>query len=123
LSLPPTLVAEEKEALQKQTREYLTRQGVSAQHLEKEKDRLEKEISEEAGRRVGLYYCLSAIARQENIKVSDDDLEAEKKKMLAPGPDKKEVAERYFNEHKDEIAGRLLEDKVIKFLEDQAIIS
>lgn len=122
-ALPPSLVNEEKEALRHETERYFQQQKISPEILEREKDKLEKQISEEARRRVGLYYCLRAIADQENIQITAEDLEKEKEEIISRNKDKKEAAERYFGEHKDEIASHLLEEKVIKFLLDNAVIS
>ena len=122
LPLPPSVVAEEQEILRKQTEKYLQQQGIGQPDIQKEKEKMEEKIAEEARRRVALYYCLVAIADQENIRVSEEDLEKEREQIINRNNDKKEAAEDYFLKHKEEIASHLLEDKVIKFLVDKAII-
>ena len=70
-----------------------------------------------------LSYILNGICVDEKIEVSDKELEDEKQKMLDSNPTRKEDVENYFKENKANIAASLKEEKIFKFLLDNAKIS
>ena len=66
---------------------------------------------------------MNGICVDEKIEVSDKELDDEKQKMLDSNPTRKEDVENYFKENKANIAASLKEEKIFKFLVDNAKVS
>lgn len=99
------------------------RQGaVSAKSLEDEQVRKDLEI--EASRRVKIAYILHEIAQKEGLKVSDDELNHEISNMAERlGKSQEELRMNLEkNGRLESLRARLLQDKVIDFVAEHAII-
>jgi trigger factor len=99
------------------------RQGtVSAKSLEDEQVR--KDLGLEAIRRVKVAYILHEIAQKEDLKVSDDEVNQEIAHMAERlGKTSEELRANFEkNERLGSLQARLLQDKVIDFIVEHAII-
>jgi len=99
------------------------RQGtVSAKSLEDEQVR--KDLELEAIRRVKVAYILHEIAQKEDLKVSDDEANQEISHMAERlGKTPEELRANFEkNERLGSLQARLLQDKVIDFIVEHAII-
>ena len=98
-------------------------QGANEEFIAKQVESSDKKYAEEAEKNVRLSYILNGICVEEKIEVSDKELDDEKQKMLDSNPTRKEDVENYFKENKANIAASLKEEKIFKFLLDNAKIS
>ena len=103
--------------------DYMKRQGANEEFIAKQVEASNKKYEEEAEKNVRLSYILNGVCIDEKIEVSDKDLDNEKQKMLDSNPTRKEDVENYFKENKANIAASLKEDKIFKFLLDNAKIT
>ena len=83
----------------------------------------DKKYLQEAEKNVRLSYILNSICVEEKIEVCDNDLEEAKKKMLDANSARKEDVEIYFKKNKTSISASIKEDKIFKFLVDNAKIT
>ena len=98
-------------------------QGANEEFIAKQAEASDKKYAEEAEKNVRLSYILNGICIDEKIEVGDKELDEEKQKMLDSNPTRKEDVENYFKENKANIAASLKEEKIFKFLVDNAKIS
>jgi len=101
----------------------MKRQGVSDDFIAKQVESSDAKYAEEAEKNVRLSYILNGIYTQEKLTVSEEDLLADKQKMLDSNPTRKDDVEKYFNENKENISAALKEEKIFKFLIDNAKIT
>ena len=83
----------------------------------------EDEKSSLEEKNVRLSYILNGIYTQEKLEVSEEELLKDKQKMLDSNPERKDDVEKYFKENKENILAALKEDKIFKFLIDNAKIT
>ncbi|MDR2709212.1 MAG: trigger factor [Elusimicrobiota bacterium] len=121
--LPSCLVKNQLQKLIDRMKDYLKKHGASEEEINREVEISTERLNQEAVSNVRLAYILNAISDAENIAVSDADLQAEKEKMLAENPNRSDMVEKYFAEHKDEIALSLKETKLFDFLVANAKIT
>jgi trigger factor len=121
--VPETIVANQKQYLIKRMSDYMKRQGVSDDFIAKQVESSDAKYAEEAEKNVRLSYILNGIYTQEKLEVTEADLLADKQKMLDSNPTRKDDVEKYFNENKENISAALKEEKIFKFLVDNAKIT
>jgi trigger factor len=121
--VPKSLVEQQKKHLVERMKDYLTRQGAPKDFVDSQTEQAKDKYSEEADKNVRLSYILNMVAKQENLQVTDEDLTAEAEKMKQSNPGREADVEKYFNEHKNDISYSIKEDKIFKFLVDNAKIS
>ena len=121
--VPKTLVLQQQKVLTDRMSDYMKRQGAPQDFINKQLEQSKDKYADEADKNVRLSYILNSIYSLEKLNVSQEDLEAEKQKMLNANPSRKEDVEKYFNEHKEDIGASLKEDKLFKFLTDNAKIT
>ena len=121
--VPQSIVLQQKQYLVKRMSDYMKSQGANDEFIAKQAETADKKYEEEAEKNVRLSYILNAICNDEKIEVEDKELEDEKKKMLDSNPTRKDDVENYFKENKANIAASLKEEKIFKFLVDNAKIS
>jgi len=121
--VPQSIVLQQKQYLIKRMSDYMKSQGANDEFIAKQAETADKKYEEEAEKNVRLSYILNAICNDEKIEVGDKELEDEKKKMLDSNPTRKDDVENYFKENKANIAASLKEEKIFKFLVDNAKIS
>lgn len=121
--VPSTIVAQQKEYLIKRMSDYMKNQGAPEDYIAKQIESNQEKYNEEANKNVRLSYILNSIYLTEKLEVSEQDLEAEKQKMLDSNPTRKDDVEKYFNEHKSNISASMKEEKLFKFLLDNAKVT
>ena len=121
--VPESIVLQQKKYLIKRMSDYMKSQGANEEFIAKQVEASDKKYGEEAEKNVRLSYILNGICVDEKIEVSDKELDDEKQKMLDSNPTRKEDVENYFKENKANIAASLKEEKIFKFLVDNAKIS
>lgn len=121
--VPPTIVAQQKEYLIKRMSDYMKNQGAPEDYIAKQIESNQEKYNEEADKNVRLSYILNSIYLTEKLEVSEQDLETEKQKMLDSNPTRKDDVEKYFNEHKSNISASMKEEKLFKFLLDNAKVT
>ena len=118
--VPQFLVEEQKKTLVKRMKDYMQNQGVSKEYVEKETELKDAKFKEEAEKDVRLHYILNAVYLNENLAVTDADIEAEKNKMKSSNPGKESAVDKYFVEKKEDIMLLLKKQKSFEFLIDNA---
>lgn len=121
--VPQSIVLQQKNYLIKRMSDYFKSQGANEEFIAKQVEESDKKYLEEAEKNVRLSYILNSICMEEKIEVSDKELGDEKQKMLDSNPTRKEDVENYFKENKANIAASLKEEKIFKFLLDNAQIT
>jgi trigger factor len=121
--VPESLVAGQKETLTGRMKDYFAKQGMPKDYIEKQAESGREKFKEEAEKNVRLSYILNAVFINENLAVTDQDIEEEKQKMLASNPGRAEAVGKYFAEKKESIALSIKESKLFKFLIDNAKIT
>lgn len=120
--IPDCLVKQQEERLRARLSNYMQRQGIGQEHINEEIEKSKEKFNTEAQRSVRLSYILNDIYEKENLQVTDAELDEEKTKMAATASGKESEAQKYFNEHKDQIINSIKETKIFKFLTDNAKI-
>ncbi len=121
--LPESLIEEQKSALIERMTNYLKRQGASQDMINKNVEQQKDKYAKDAENTVKLSYILGAIAKDEKIDVTENDLKEEYEKIKKANPSKEKEVEKYLNENKNNIRTGLKEEKIYKFLMDNAKIS
>ena len=121
--VPETIVANQKQYLINRMKDYMKRQGANDEFIAKQIESSNAKYLEEAEKNVRLSYILNGIYTQEKLEVSEEELLKDKQKMLDSNPERKDDVEKYFKENKENILAALKEDKIFKFLIDNAKIT
>jgi trigger factor len=114
--VPQFLVAEKKESLVEKMKNYMKRQGASEEYVEKQVELGQEKFGEEAEKEIRLSYILNAIFKNENLAVTDADIEEEKSKMKTSNPGRESMVDEYFTEKKENIMLSLKKQKLFGFL-------
>ncbi|OEG71459.1 hypothetical protein ATZ36_02740 [Candidatus Endomicrobiellum trichonymphae] len=114
--VPQFLVAENKESLVEKMKNYMKRQGASEEYVEKQVELGQEKFGEEAEKEIRLSYILNAIFKNENLAVTDADIEEEKSKMKTSNPGRESMVDEYFTEKKENIMLSLKKQKLFGFL-------
>lgn len=130
--LPESLVERELQALVRQHLESERRRKAKSGHLPDateqagEVTRLRAEHAEEAKRRVKLSLILEAIADKEGLTVTQEDVEADIRRMAAelrlPVEDVQRLIQAGGQDSLDDLRGRILAEKALDFVYRQAVI-
>lgn len=121
--VPESVVLNQKNYLIKRMSDYMKSQGANEEFIKKQVEASEAKYDEEAEKNVRLAYILNSVTVQEKLEVTKEDLDAEKQKMIAANPKRKEDVENYFKENLENISSSLKEEKIFKFLTDNAKIT
>ncbi len=121
IPLPESLVEMQLSSMLERAKEMMQRQGLKAEIGDKEKELREK-YRPQAERQVRVNYILSGIARQESLVASEAELELEREQYKAKTPEHAAQVDNYFNEHGHHVRAQLTDEKVIKFLTENAKI-
>ena len=103
---------------------YLRYQGVPAEEVEKQLDKLRAESRESAGKAAKLFFILNKIADKERIFVTEDEIQA-RIEVMAPNYDRSPEQVRRELETKNRLAElrtSMREEKVKAFLLEKAVI-
>jgi trigger factor len=113
--VPQSLIEQQKKTLIERMNKYMQSQGASKEYIEKQTELGDTKFKEEAENNVRLSYILNAIYANENLAVTDADIEAEKSKMKASNPERESSVDKYFDEKKESIMLSLKEEKLFGF--------
>jgi len=125
VTLPESLIQSEQNALfQAQVQEW-QRMGVTPDMLGKGMDEIKVELKDLAERRVKLGLVLAEIAKSNNVKVEDADLEAAINAQAERAGQQAAQVRAHFAQpnNRNQLIGPILEDKAVKFLLDGATIT
>ncbi|OEG70450.1 hypothetical protein ATZ36_04420 [Candidatus Endomicrobiellum trichonymphae] len=114
--VPQSLVAENEESLIEKMKNYMKGQGASEEYVEKQVGLGQEKFREEAEKKIRLSYILNSIFKNENLTVTDADIEEEKSKMKTSNPGRESTVDKYFAEKKENIMLSLKEQKLFGFL-------
>jgi trigger factor len=105
------------ESLVVKMKEYMQNKGASKEYVERQ-----AEFRETAEKSVRLSYIFDAIYLTENLVITDADIEAEKNKMKSFNSERASTIDKYFTEKKENIMISLKEQKIFRFLLENAKI-
>lgn len=122
--VPQSLIEKEKESMIDQTEQNLGSRGMPQQQIEAYKQKMLEDIDQQAEKRVKNYFLLNSIAKEEDITVTEEEIENKIDELAkSSGQSVKE-----FKEHlrKENLSYNLLSEvksrKIINFLLDKARI-
>lgn len=121
IPVPDSLVEMQLSSLMDRARDLMARQGMKADAGDKERELREK-YRPQAERQVRISYLLSGIARQENLAATDTELGLELEKYKSQSPERAQEVEAYFKEHGAHIRSQMTDEKVVKFILENAKI-
>jgi len=121
-SVPPTLVEERARALTQRGLSNLSRQGLLQPGDQQAENTLKERFKPQAEKDVRLSYLIKAIASQEKLEATPEDIDTLRKKAAEENKDNIAAVEKYFKEHEGSVRASLTEGKVLDFLKNNAKI-
>ncbi|MDR0956349.1 MAG: trigger factor [Endomicrobium sp.] len=121
--VPQSLVVEQKKSLVNQMKEYMQSKGMTEEYIKKQVELGNEKFKEEAEKNIRFFYILNAICINENLNVSDADIEIEKNKMKTVNRRIDNEINKYFVTNERSIMTSLKEKKFFKFLIENAEIT
>ena len=123
--LPQSLVDEQKEHSINAFRERLKQAGISDEEIETKVTEAQEEAGKDAERKVRAFFLLDAIARREQIQVTEADLTAELHNIAAANNAPIEQVHEYFRQEGriHDLQVGVMERKVRDFLRENATIT
>jgi trigger factor len=117
-AVPSALVKKQMHMMSENAKARLLEKGFKKEDLDKKDSELEERFKDDALKQVRLLFILDRIAKDENIKADDKDLEDAYKSIAArSGKSEKEVKDHYEKEgFVDNLMERIREEKTISFL-------
>jgi trigger factor len=121
--VPSSLVEERLKTLLERAQRTYVQQGHPAAEWEKHKNEFASHMKPEAEKQVRTSYIFNAIAAIEKTIVTDEDLKAEMDNMILHDAAQEKAIRQYYSTYKDDILLKLKEEKLFKFLLDNAKIN
>ncbi|MFH1714744.1 MAG: trigger factor [Elusimicrobiota bacterium] len=122
IEVPASIIQRQAEYMAERVQNYMQHKGGIQPKGDEEKHALKEKYMNDAKEQVQISYILNAIAEKEQIKVSDEEFQGELTRALDGSGNRRDEVQKYFNEHKNTIIARIEEDKIFKFLEENAKI-
>lgn len=125
IPVPDSLVEMQMTSLMDRAKDIMARQGVKpdTEDVGNGRDRsLREKYRPQAERQVRISYILAGIARQENLAATDAEVGLEMEKYKTQSPDRVQEVEAYFKEHGSHIRSQMADEKVVKFILENAKI-
>lgn len=124
LSVPETLVEEQKQAVLQEVRQSAVQRGMSFEDYLKQRemsedDFIKKEVLPEAEKRIKAGLVLSEIGDIEGISVNNDEIDARVSILKSQYPDEQMQAQLDNPDARREIAQRIRTEKVLQFLKNK----
>lgn len=123
MDLPDVLIEEERDAMIDDLKKRIEQMGLSFEHyllhLKKSIDDLKKDLLPEAEKRVRMLLCIYEIAKRENIKVEEKEVEEEINKILKQHPEMVEEIKSQGEVLKSYLREQILQKKVVDLLLSQ----
>jgi trigger factor len=120
--VPESLVEGEISHMFEKTQRYLHDQGIKQQPTEEQLKKFREKYLEQAKNNVRISYILNRIVRDEKIETTAEELAEELDRLKKANPGQEAGVEKYFEEHKENIAGSMKQTKLFKFLLDNSKI-
>lgn len=122
--LPDSLIAEQQQASLQNFAQRLKQAGMKDEEIEKKLEEAKDEAQQDAKRRVRLFFLIEAIARQQKLFVTENDIEAEIRSIAMANNASAEQVVEYLqkNNQLGELRLAILERKVRDFLRENAVI-
>ncbi|MDR3256330.1 MAG: trigger factor [Endomicrobium sp.] len=114
--VPQCLVASQKKSLIEKMVNYMKNQSFAKEYVENQIKLGQEKFKENAEKNVRISYILNSIHINENLEVTDADIETEKNKIKTSNPDRENSRDKYFAEKKETIMISLKEQKIFDFL-------
>lgn len=121
-TVPASLVKEELEYMTAKAKKYLQSQGMPETAWTQNEKQWREKYQVEAERNVKISYLLNEVSKTEKIEITEEDMKAEKAKLLEMNKGREKEVEKYYNENKDHITSHMKEEKIYKVLFDNAKI-
>jgi trigger factor len=129
IALPPSLIEEQQQAALGSLAHRMQENGASQEEIEKKLEESKAEAQQDAQRRVRLFFLIEAVARQQKLFVTENDMENELRAIaLANGNENAQFTSAQVREHLErenrlgELRLSILERKVRDFLRENAKI-
>ncbi len=122
IPLPESLVEMQLNSMLERAKQMMERQGLKSDIAGDKEKELREKYRPQAERQVKINYILSGIAKQENLLASDEEVSAERQKYKDKTPEHAAQIDNYFDEHGHHVQAQLTDEKVLKFLEENAKI-
>lgn len=124
IPIPDSMVEFQLDALVAQAleREFGEQERKSEEEWDKIKKNLREKFKPQSERLVRLSYIINAIATQEKLNATEADFKAEREKAEKTNPGRTAEIDQFFQKQQSRILSQLTEDKVLKFLTEQAKI-
>ncbi|MGB4253913.1 MAG: trigger factor [Minisyncoccales bacterium] len=123
IDLPDILIEEERDAMIDDLKKRIEQMGISFEqyllHLKKSIDDLKKELLPEAEKRTRMLLCIYEIAKKENIKIEEKEIEEEINKILKQHPEMAEEIKSQEETLKSYLREQILQKKVVDLLLSQ----
>ncbi|MBN1823531.1 MAG: trigger factor [Endomicrobiales bacterium] len=116
--VPDSLVESQLSSMLERMKNYMKYQGLPESEFEKNIDELRKKYRSEAEKNVKISYIFNAIVAEEKIEAAKEDIDAELERLKGSSQGRPEIAEKYFEKHKDSLISKIKEEKLIRFLLD-----
>ena len=116
--VPDSIVQRQATRLIEETKQRLLYQGYKKEDLDKDDDKLKESVKESAINNVCLFFIIEKIAKEENIKVSDQDIDKRIQEIAKHGNESVDKTRKKLEE-KDLLGSlneQILHDKVVEYL-------
>ncbi len=121
--LPNILVEKQVDYLVERTKQYITQQGGTTEALGLTEEIMRAKVKHDAERQVKTLLLLEAIGREEKMEVTKEELLQEIEKTKETYKKTPEEIKEFFEKYHSQIISQMIEDKVFKFLTDNAKIT
>lgn len=120
--LPDSLVEKQIEFLIARTKQFVAQQGRTVEEMGLTDEIMRAKVKNDAQNQVKTFLLLEEIGRRENLTVTDEDINQEIEKTIVESTQPAEAVREYFTKYHNQIVSQLEDEKVFKFLLDNAQI-
>ena len=121
--LPSVLVEKQVDYLVDRTKQYITQQGGTTEALGLTEEIMRAKVKHDAERQVKTLLLLEAIGHAEKMEITAEELRQEMEKTKEIYKKTQEEVAEFFEKYHSQIISQMIEDKVFKFLTDNAHIT
>jgi len=121
--LPNVLVEKQVDYLVERTKQYITQQGGTTEALGLTEEIMRAKVKHDAERQVKTLLLLEAIGHNEKMEITEEELRQEMEKTRDIYKKTQEEVNEFFEKYHSQIISQMIEDKVFKFLTDNAQIT
>jgi len=121
--LPNILVEKQVDYLVDRTKHYITQQGGTTEALGLTEEIMRAKVKHDAERQVKSLLLLEAIGYAEKMEVTEEEIHQEMEKTKEAYKKTPEEVKEFFEKYHSQIISQMVEDKVFKFLTDNAKIT